>query len=182
MRLSICKVCVVCLTCVLPFSGCSGSAVYDGRAYSIESQETDRERIIGVIREVLTDYRFVIDRVDGRRGVVTTHYKSTQGIASPWDSEQGSFQEETADLVNQHERSVRVLISDDGSMDVSVIVRRIHRPGWRIETESIGQSTHTVIIDENGKRQPAQVADPIGIDGDLSERIGVEILKRLTAD
>lgn len=167
--------------CLLMLGACNNATVYNGQSYAVRGDEfdTDRERLIGVIRKVLTDHRFVIDRVDARRGVVTTEYKTTQGLASPWDGEQGSFKQETADLVNQHERSVRVNIENDGSVMVSVLVQRVHRPAWRIETESISQSTHAVVIDSNGQRQPPRIVTPIGQDGLLAERIGEAIRSKL---
>lgn len=163
--------------------GCSSSAVYNGQDYTLESGSlagADRERIVAVARDVLTDHRFVIDRVDGRRGVVTTEFKTTQGFVSPWDGEQGSLKEEAADFVNQHERSVRVMIDDDGSVVVSVMVQRVHRPGWRIETESISSSTRTTIIGPDGWPQDGRMTTPIGHDGQLARRIGQDITKRLT--
>jgi len=161
--------------------GCSNSAVYNGHEYTIEAAGSDRERVIEVVREVLSDHRFVIDRVDGRRGVVTTEFKSTQGIVSPWDTEQGSISQESADFVNQHERRVLVSIGDDGSVVVSVLVQRVHRPGWRIETESISRSTHATVIGTDGRREPSRMVTPIGIDGRLARRIGDEISERLSA-
>jgi len=166
---------------VLLTGGCNGSAVYRGHDYALDSAGADRTRVIEVVRDVLSDHRFVIDRVDGRRGIVTTAYKSTQGIASPWDAEQGSLKEEAADFVNQHERSVRVTIAEDGEIVVSVLVQRVHRPVWRIETESISRSTHATVIDAEGRRQPAATVTPIGVDGQLARRIGEEITRRLGA-
>lgn len=167
-------------------AGCSRSAVYAGSDYRVEiadlageSGQVSRERVVEAAREVLTDHRFVLDRVDARRGVVTTAFKSTQGLASPWDSEQNSLREESADLVNQHERGVRVSIDDEGAFTVSVIVQRVHRPAWRVETESISQSTHAVVIDSNGRAVASRQITPIGLDGELARRLGQEISARL---
>lgn len=169
-------------------TGCSGSAVYAGSDYRVAlpmgeqgSDEMSRERVVQAVREVLTDYRFEIDRVDARRGVVTTAFKSTQGLASPWDGEQNSLYEESADLVNQHERGVRVTLDDEGSFVVSVIVQRVHRPAWRVETESIAQSTHAVVIGADGGAVASRQITPIGLDGGLAERLGEEIRARLTS-
>lgn len=159
--------------------GCSNSAVYNGAEYRFEASDSDRDRVIEAVREVLTEYRFVIDRVDARRGVVTTEYKSTQGIVSPWDGEQSSLREESADFVNQHERSVRVEIDDAGGVIVTVMVQRIHQPGRRIETEAISRSSRMTIIGTDGKREPARLVTPIGIDGRLAQRIGERIDKRV---
>lgn len=179
------KVRRVCVSCVLAFGmtavvGCSNSAVYNGAAYSFDASQTDRERVIEVVRDVLSEYRFVIDRVDARRGVVTTEFKSTQGIVSPWDGEQGSLREETADFVNQHERSVRVEIDDSGEVIVMVVVQRIHQLGRRIETEAISRSSRATIIGTDGNREPARQVTPIGIDGQLAQRIGERIDQRLS--
>lgn len=171
----------VCVLVVLFAGGCNGSAVYRGHAYTLDSAGADRTRVVEVVREVLSDHRFVIDRVDGHRGIVTTEFKTTQGIASPWDAEQDSLKEEAADFVNQHERSVRVTIADDGEIVVSVLVQRVHRPAWRIETESISRSTHATVIDSEGRRQPAAMVTSVGVDGQLARRIGEEITRRLGA-
>jgi len=170
-----------CLLLALGAGGCGGSAVYSGHEYRIDVESADREVMIGVIREVLSDRRFVIDRVDGRRGVVTTAFKTTQGIVSPWDTEQSSVKQEAADFVNQHERAVRVRINDDGTIVVSVVVQRVHRPGWRIETESISRSTRTTIIGADGRREPSRMVTPIGLDGRLAQKIGDEIRARLSS-
>ena len=171
--------------------GCTSSTVYDGHDYrftpaSDSSAEgvtsEDRLRIIDVVREVLADHRFVLDRVDAKRGVVTTQVKTTQGIGSPWDGEQGSLTQETADFVNQHERAVRVMIQEDGEIVVSVMVQRVHRPGWRVETESIARSSHYVVMGSDGRREPSRTVTPIGNDGLLAERIGEEIRARLATD
>lgn len=181
---------VVGLVCLgqLCVSGCTSSTVYDGHDYRFSTglgteahtiESDDRALMIETIREVLTDHRFVIDRVDARRGVVTTAVKTTQGIGSPWDSEQGSLTQETADFVNQHERAVRVLIEDNGEIVVSVMVQRVHRPGWRVETESIASSSHYAVIGSDGRREASRMVTPIGSDGLLAERIGKAIRARL---
>lgn len=169
-------------------NGCTSSTVYNGHDYRFSTglgtethtiESDDRSLMIETIREVLTDHRFVIDRVDARRGVVTTAVKTTQGIGSPWDAEQGSLTQETADFVNQHERAVRVLIEDNGEIVVSVLVQRVHRPGWRVETESIASSSHYAVIGSDGRREASRMVTPIGSDGLLAERIGEAIRVRL---
>jgi len=170
-----------CLLLAIGAGGCNGSAVYSGHEYTIDTESADRERVVKVIREVLSDRRFVIDRVDGRRGVVTTAFKTTQGVVSPWDTEQSSVKQEAADFVNQHERAVRVTINDDGSIVVSVMVQRVHRPGWRIETESISRSSRTTVIGADGRREPGRMVTPIGLDGGLARKIGDEISERLSS-
>ena len=110
------------------------------------------EETLDVVRGTLRDARFEVDRVDAGAGVVSTYPKSTAGLATPWDGEQMTLGEEVSDLVNQQERVVRVsFASDDGDLrsgegtlraQVEVIVYRVRRGGWRVETESISRSTH----------------------------------------
>ena len=121
-------------------------------------------------REVLRDYRFDLDRIDARAGVISTTPKPTVGLASPWDAEQQSLRQEWEDLTNQQRRVVRVVFEPasaavardrapvpqvapgpppqdlrDTTEPVTVrfeaVVERIHRPHWRVQTESIRNST-----------------------------------------
>jgi len=110
------------------------------------------EETLDVVRGTLRDARFQVDRVDAGAGMVSTYPKATAGLATPWDGEQMTLGEEVSDLVNQQERVVRVSFgSDDGDLRsgegtlrarVEVIVYRVRRGGWRVETESISRSTH----------------------------------------
>lgn len=59
-------------------------------------------------KATLSDYRFVIERVDARAGVITTRAKPTAGLITPWDKEQSSTRQELEELINQDVRTVRV--------------------------------------------------------------------------
>lgn len=123
------------------------------------------ERAFDATRDVLADARFRLERVDARRGVITTQAKGTVGLLTPWDGEQSSFVHEWEDVTNQQERVVRVTFtpaadqpipgpdeapadyrSGAGSMvaNVEVHVLRVRWPGWRPETESIRRSTRSL--------------------------------------
>lgn len=160
-------------------AGCAGGGVYSGGGATIDAGDADRERVIGVVRGVLSDYRFSIDRVDAARGVVTTAYKRTHGLATPWDAEQSSISEEFADFANQHERSVRVELGEDGGVHVAVLVRRIGRPGWRVETESIRYSSQSVVVVDEGRSLRRRETEQIGQDGALAARIAFDIERGL---
>ena len=45
-------------------------------------------------RDVLRDNLFTLDRVDGRAGVITTQAKRSAGLASPWDGEQSTAEQD----------------------------------------------------------------------------------------
>lgn len=149
----------------------SGSALlsFDADSY---------ERIFELTRERLIDYRFAIDRVDARRGVITTQPKRTNGLASPWDREQSSLGQEWEDLINEQRRVVRVEFDREAtepSMRITVEVLRTHRPNWRVESESIRLSTHARSRDALGHAEPTSYLERIGLDEQFALRIAESI-------
>lgn len=68
----------------------------------------DYARAFDAARDVLAASRFSLERVDARAGVITTRPKATVGLATPWDAEQATIEQEFDDLINQHERRVRI--------------------------------------------------------------------------
>lgn len=126
------------------------------------------EEAFDAMRETLRGRRFVLDRVDGVSGVITTRPKSSAGLATPWDTEQTSFTEEWQELANYDHRIVRVWfhpMDEEGEveppaeagepladlrhhkgevrMDVVVIVERNYRSGWRLNPNAIRLSSYT---------------------------------------
>ncbi len=155
----------------------AGSVVIEGASY---------REVFEAMREVLGAYRFAIDRVDATRGVMTTFPKRTVGIGSVWDREQSSLGQEWEDFANQHERTVRVEFESvedaDGAevieVAVEVVVHRVHRPNWRVESESIGLSTYARSRDAMGRVEPGMFREPIGHDLALADRIAGRLLRR----
>lgn len=122
-------------------------------------------------RESLRELNLTLDRVDAASGVITTAMKPSSGFATPWDLEQSGADQEWEDFINRQRRFVRVEFVPAGeetpvarrdpaaakaapSVDlrdyagpvvatVSVTVERVQRPGWRVNTKSINQSTFT---------------------------------------
>lgn len=132
--------------------------------------------------EVLADYRFTIDRVDAARGVITTYPKRTAGLATPWDREQSSLAQEFEDLAHQQERSARVTFEPPEAptrVTVQIILDRVHRPNWRVETDALRQSTHA--RDPIGIRagQHPEFREPVAEDRALAERIMADIQSRV---
>jgi len=144
---------------------------------------------IDAVRDTLADARFKVDRVDAESGIVSTFPKPSAGLATPWDTEQADFNTEVQDLVNQHERVVRVLFKGDaedrrtaqGVLDVQVevIVYRVRRANWRIETESISRSTHARDPLSVSRGQPARFSQPLRRDDILAAEIADRIRARL---
>ncbi len=147
---------------------------------------------IDAARETFLDARFVIDRVDARAGVVETQPKHTAGLATPWDAEQTTLKQEWSDLLNQHERVARLIVEPvDAPTDnltaaagelratVEVIVYRVRRSGWRVETETISRSTHSRDMVGPLRGQPNTFAQPIARDVELAGTLAQRIRQRL---
>ncbi len=155
-------------------------------------------------RDLLASYQFTLERVDARAGVITTQPKATTGLATPWDREQSSLTDEWADLLNQHERQVRVtfvptgdgpagldepgdrtpeidLREIDGPLEArfEVTVLRVSVPGHRIETSAIGLSSRWG--DPQMTRRGVGSADrlPLRTDDALAARLNDALRRRL---
>lgn len=148
------------------------------------TEPDDYARVFDAARTVLRDYRFAIDRVDARSGVITTHPKRTAGLATIWDREQSSPAQEWEDLINEQRRAVRVEFdrADDGSASARVIVEvlRTHRPNWRVENESVRMSTHARSRNSMGQSEPPSFREPMGLDPALAARLASAIDERLS--
>ncbi|MBL4699196.1 MAG: hypothetical protein JKX70_10220 [Phycisphaerales bacterium] len=188
----------------LSTSGCMSSRQsqisdsVSGNTTRIELQAANYEEVFSAAREVLAKYRFGINRIDASRGVITSFPKRTAGLASPWDREQSTLGQELEDLANQQERTVRIefvrsadtepgdskpaLSSSQSTIDViamvEVVVSRVHRPHWRVESESVRLSTHARSRNAAGQIEPGSFREPIGQDKALAERIAHEIARR----
>lgn len=150
------------------------------------------DEAIDAVRATLRDARFEVDRVDAEAGVVSTYPKPTAGIATPWDTEQATLGAEVGDLVNQHERVARVefvgggedLRAAGGVLDarVEVIVYRVRRSNWRIETESISRSTHARDALSASRGQPGRLSQAIRRDDVFAAALADRIRERLALE
>ena len=135
------------------------------------------------VRDVLSEFRFAIDRVDARRGVITTHPKRSAGLGTPWDREQSTLTQEWEDLINEQRRVVRVEFEQgeesSNQARVRVEVLRTHRPNWRVQSESVRLSTHARSRDVNGELEPGSYLEPVGLDTALAWRLAAAINDRL---
>ena len=181
-------VCVAACSLVLGIAGCAGHAHRDGGAtasavVTLDLEGADASRVFDVARETLMEYRFSLDRVDARRGVITTHPKRTAGLATPWDQEQSGLDQEWEDLLNEQRRVVRIDFNQDGdrysALQIQVEVIRTNRPGWRIETESVRLSDHARIRDRDGELMPRAFGEVIGLDTRFAQRLADSINAQL---
>jgi hypothetical protein len=148
-------------------------------------------------KDTLTSYRFELDRVDAAAGIITTKPKPSAGFATPWDEEQSGLNQELEDFLNDQLRRVRItfetavaagagdpapdLRTDPGPITgrIEVIVDRVRRAGWRLETTSMRYSSFT--------RDPALVERgmwptytvPLSQDPELAARLADGIRRRL---
>lgn len=171
---------MLCLPALLLAAGCSAPdraeptppLAFEAGTYPV---------LFDAARESLAHHRFVLDRVDAARGVITTHPKRTAGLATPWDKEQSALSQEAEDLAHQQERVCRVIFlppEAPNQVAVEVVVQRIRRPGWRIETDAIRYSTHAADPAARRAGDEPQFAEPIGEDRALAERILADIRAR----
>jgi len=175
--------------CALP--ACSAAHTRSGStALSQDSgaeivlRDVEYEQVFDAARSVLISYRFPLDRIDARRGVLTTHPKRTNGLASPWDREQSSLGQEFEDLVNEHRRVIRVELDraqarGDITVRFTAEVLRTHRPNWRVQSESVRLSTHARERDDLGRLKPGTTSEIIGLDPELAQRMADALYARL---
>lgn len=130
--------------------------------------------VFDAARRALSEFRFTLDRVDAARGVITTQPKPTAGLATPWDAEQSSLGQEARDLAHQHERVTRVVFEPADAPEtvrVWVVINRVRRPGWRIESDALGWSTHARNPAARRNGGEPEFREPIREDRALAERI-----------
>jgi len=137
------------------------AALLAGCAFSGERRaplpESRYPRTFQAVQRVLVDHGFVLDRIDARAGVISTHPKASPGLFLPTDREQRSLGQEFRDAMHTHSRTVRVTMRTTpqdrttppptrdqdprAGVTVEVVLERASRPGFRIETEEIGVSS-----------------------------------------
>lgn len=147
------------------------------------------EKAIEAARATLRDARLTVDRVDAQAGVVSTFAKPSAGLGTPWDREQATLGDEMSDYVNQHERVASVLFEGDTDdlrqatgtikVTVDVVVYRVRRSGWRVETESISRSRHAVDPLAISRGQPRTFRQAIRRDDVFAAVLADGLRKRL---
>ena len=165
------------------------------------------DSVFNAARETLIDARFPIERVDARAGVLTTGSKPSAGLATPWDTEQGTLTQELEDFLNTTSRSVRITFeplaerlapdppgrsaaadpepapdmtaqTDPIVVEVRVALERTRRPGWRPEPSGIGLTTSTLDPELARRGMTPTYTEPVGQDGRLARRLADQIRRR----
>lgn len=134
---------------------------------------------------------FSPDRIDAAAGIITTKPEPTAGLLTPWELDQATLADEVSDTLNQHERRVTIRFEpaatppggpsdrDTLTCRVEVVLSRVQRPGWRVETESprlSRRSSDQLLVQRD--IAPRSVV-PIRRDDPLAERITADIARRL---
>lgn len=94
---------------------------------------------------------YTLERIDATSGEILTAPKTNAGLATPFEPEYASVGQVWQDTINSQPRTIRVRFRDaaDGTpppetgeirAEVEVVLWRLRRPGWRLETESIRMS------------------------------------------
>lgn len=169
-----------CATLLVILTGCATAPPESARA-DADFRADDYPALFDAAREVLSDYQFTLDRIDAARGVITTAPKRTAGLATPWDREQSTARQEFEDLAHQHDRVARITFEPADRptrVAVEVVVHRVHRPNWRIETDALRQSTHAVDPIAVRAGQPGEFREPVAEDRDLARRLMADIHAR----
>ncbi len=171
----------------------------------VELQPGRYEPAFAAAKQVLIDARFDLDRVDARAGVITTTAKPTSGLATPWDGEQSSLGQEVEDLLNRQFRRVRITFEPQAAeaataptpphqdaavpdmrlqagallCTISVSVERLRRPGWRLETSSVRQSSFYYDPEWGNRAIWPQYTVPFAQDHRLATRLAGRIRRSL---
>jgi hypothetical protein len=160
----------------LKLGGCASSNVGEG-AVAAHVPAGRYVEAFEAARESLVDLGFELDRVDARLGIITSRPKPSVGLASPWDREQSTVEQEFEDLLNrQYRRAVITFHVPDApehsapraqtapgaapadlrehddalTARVEVVLERFHRPGWRLEPSAMRFSSRSFDPDLRG--------------------------------
>ena len=165
-------------------------------SFRITSAEYDA--YFDAARETLRDYRFDLDRVDARSGVITTQPVAAAGWATPWIDHASTSGQATNDLIHRNRRLATVRfaqvdaatgvarpvdpVSDDlrgfvGTIEVSVsvVLEEVYRAGRRVSPTSIRLSSFSE--DPRSEAIGAQRLRTrvVGSDGALAARVAEQL-------
>ncbi len=193
--------------CLLLLTGCGSAARVSDTP--LETQEYAKG--FEVVKNVLREYRFELERIDARHGVITTRPKPTAGLVTPWDGEQSTTRQEAEELINQELRAVRVefvptgvdsvqrstltpantaegdlkdLRSEQQPLRIVVTVNqlRVHRPGRQMSTKSIRSSTMYTDPELQRRGLAPMSIEELGRDEKLESRLLAAIEKQLAQE
>jgi hypothetical protein len=148
-------------------------------------------------RDNMIHRRFELERVDSRAGVITSRPKTTSGLATPWDTEQTTLDQEIEDLANGQRRIVRITFepanppAGSGPPDdmrevkgpiaarVEVVIERVHTPGWQVQPTAVRFSSHAEDPQLEQRAMWPSYYVPFSQDPKLAARIAAAIEEQL---
>lgn len=77
----------------------------------IEVPASEYTEAFTAARDVLHSYRFTLERVDARAGVITTQPRSSGGFLTPWNTLESTLGQEWEDTVHNQQRRVEIVFS-----------------------------------------------------------------------
>lgn len=175
----------------------AGGCAEGNRSTSLEVPAGEYATAFDAARQVLRDYRFDLDRVDARAGVITTASKESAGLATPWDAEQTTLGQEVEDLLAEQRRRVRVTFEprDTGGTGssgdlldaggrvldakVEVFVERVYVRGVKPSPRAILLSRQWYDPVSISRGQSPRYEAPLSRDEGLARRLSAEIRRRL---
>lgn len=195
------------LGCLLLLAGCNSAPRVSDTPLEIQEYAKGFE----VVKNVLREYRFELERIDARHGVITTRPKPSAGLVTPWDKEQSTTRQEAEELINQEMRAVRVefvpagvdsvqrstltpantaegdlkdLRSEQQPLRIVVTVNqlRVHRPGRQMSTKSIRSSTMYIDPELQRRGLAPMSIEELGRDEMLESRLLAAIEKQLAQE
>lgn len=153
-------------------------------------------------RDVLHSYRFALDRIDARAGVLTTHARGSAGLFTPWTGQETTPGQQWEDTIHDQQRRVEIVFSEppsappgpdkaellpdqarahaddlletprDTNARVVVIVERIYQFGWRPNTKS---TVLMSLTEDTQPDAPSRVVVDFSDDPYLAGRIASDI-------
>lgn len=150
-------------------------------------------------RDVLHSYRFTLNRVDARAGVLTTHPNASAGFFTPWNRQETTLGQAWEDTIHDQQRRIEIVFSPasaestgpdlradqarehevdlleqprDTTAHVAVVVERIYQFGWRPNTKS---TVLMSLTEDTQPDAPSRVVVDISDDPALAGRIASEI-------
>lgn len=192
---------LVCLAATAVFGGCAT------KSPDVFIPASEYPAAFAAARDVLHNYRFTMDRVDARAGVLTTRASSSSGFFTPWNDQETSLSQEWEDTINHQQRRVEISFvpevakaAGDGQIRpdqarehpgdlleaprdttarVLVIVERIYQFGWRPNTKSTYLASLTEDTKADGpSRIEVQISDDPSLAGNIAEDIRRLMAKR----
>lgn len=77
----------------------------------IRVEAADYNEAFTAARDVLHSYRFPLDRIDARAGVLTTRTSASAGFLTPWSGQETTISQEWEDTIHNQQRRVEIVFS-----------------------------------------------------------------------